>query len=159
MQMSASRLATLAAVALGAAALLLSVLSIPSTMQAEIRAASAEPATVDLSLIITGLGQAGEPAKHHFYNPQMIVARRGDRVRLRVMNMSFASHAIEVKGYSVRTGLLPGGPEGQETMSFVADKAGVFPFRCYVPHDPATGTCSPDHETMIGYFVVLDTPR
>lgn len=159
MRTSASRLATLAAVALGAAALLLSVLSIPTAMQAETPVASAGPATVDLSLIITGLGAAGEPAKHHSYNPQMIVARRGDRVRLRVMNMTFASHAIEVKDYGVRTGLLPGGPRGQEAISFVANKAGIFTFRCYVPHDPTTGTCSPDHEMMIGHLVVLDPPR
>ena len=37
--------------------------------------------------------------------------------------------------------------------------AGVFPFHCYVPHDPATGQCSPDHDTQVGYLVVLDTPR
>ncbi len=159
MRAGASRFAAFVAAVLGGAALLLSVLSISSSMRAEIPAASAAPATVDLSLIITGVGPAGEPARHHSYNPQMIVARRGDRVRLRVMNMTFASHAIEVKDYGVRTGLLPGGPTGQETISFVADKTGIFAFRCYVPHDPATGTCSPDHETMIGHLVVLDTPR
>ncbi len=159
MRTNPSNLATLAAVALGAAALLLSVLSLPSATRVEMPTASAGAATVDLSLIITGVGPAGEPARHHSYNPQMIVARRGDRVRLRVMNMTFASHAIEIKGYGARTGLLPGGPRGQETISLIADKTGVFPFRCYVPHDPATGTCSPDHETMIGYLIVLDTPR
>ena len=158
MRMGASTYSSLAAVALGAAALLLSVLSIPSALRSEVPAAPSAPVTLDLSLIITGLGPLGG-ATHHFYNPQMIVARRGNTVRVRVMNQSFASHAIQFEGYGLRTRVLPGGPKGQETISFVADKAGVFAFRCYIPHDPSAGACSPDHETMVGYLVVLDGNR
>ena len=146
--MTTSALSTVVAVVLGATALIFNALSVPQPVA---------PAAVDLSLIITGLGAVGAPAEHHFYNPQMVVARKGDTVRLRVMNLSFASHAIQVDGYDARTRILFGGE--QETMSFVATRGGVFPYRCYIPHDPTTGACSPDHETMIGYLIVLDPLR
>lgn len=151
--------ASLAAVALGAAALLLSLLMMMQATPPSPAAQPAAPAALDLSLIITGMGAAGEPATHHSYNPQMIVARQGDRVRLRVMNLAFATHGIEIQGYGVRTGALSAGPHGQETITFVADKVGVFPYRCYIPFDPKTGACSPDHDTQVGYLVVLDGAR
>jgi len=152
--MTTSSLSVLVAIVLGAAALVFSALAIPSALPS---GTTAQPATIDLSLVITGLGAAGEPATHHFYNPQMVVTRKGDTVRLRVLNLSFASHAIQIDGYDARTKILFGG-EG-ETISFVAARAGVFPYRCYIPHDPTTGACSPDHATMIGYLVVLDPLR
>ncbi len=155
--MAGSGFAALAAVILAAAALVFSALSIPSVVQPPAPPSPVTPATMELSLIITGLGALGEPAKHHFYNPQMVVARRGDTVRLRVMNQSFASHAVQIDGYDVRTRILPGGAE--DTISVVAEKGGIFPYRCYIPHDPASGACSPDHATMVGYLVVLDQPR
>ena len=119
---------------------------------------SADVATVDLSVIITGVGAVGAP-KHHFFNPSMIVARRGDTLRLRVMNLTFARHGFEIQGYGVRTKGLPGGPTGQETLTFVADRGGMFQYRCNIPHNPKTGDCSPDHESQVGYLVVLDQPR
>jgi plastocyanin len=151
----------LAAVVLAVAALLLNILSLPSGggAPAEPSPPEAGPSTIDVSLIITGLGAAGAPAEHHYYNPSMIVARRGDRVRVRYMNLTFASHGLEIEGYGVRTGILPGGPKGQETVEFVADRAGIFRFKCYLPYDPAAGHCSPDHDTQIGYLVVLDPPH
>lgn len=148
-----------AAMAIAVTALVLSVLSLQTAAPSQTTEPPVGPSAIGLSLIITGVGPAGEPAKHHVYYPQMIVVRRGDRVRLRVMNMTFASHAIEVQGYGVRTGVLPGGPKGQETLTLVAERAGVFAFRCYVPFEPRTGTCSPDHETMVGYLMVLEAAR
>lgn len=146
-----------AAMALGVAALMLSVLSLHTAVPSQATEPPAGPSSVDLSLIITGMGPSGKPAIHHIYHPQMIVVRRGDTVRLRVMNTTFATHAIEVRGYGVRTGVLPGSPKGQEYLTFVADKAGVFPFQCYVRFDAGTGTCFPDHETAVGHLVVLGT--
>ncbi len=159
MRMNTTSVSALAAVVLGAAALLFSALAIQSTAPSPAPPGAAAPTTIDVSLIITGLGAAGQPALHHFYNPSMIVVRKGDTLRVRFMNLTFAVHAIEFQGYGVRTQPLPGGPKGQETVTFVANKAGVFPFHCYVPHDPTTGQCSPDHETQVGYLVVLDAPR
>ncbi len=159
MRVSASGSSAIAAALIAGAALLLSVLSLPSVGRAPAPSAGAEPATITLDLLITGLGAAGGPATHHYYHPSMIVARRGDRLRIRFMNMTFASHGIEFEGYNVRTGVLPGGPRGQEVVEFVADRPGVFRFKCYVPYEPAAGMCSPDHDTQIGYLVVLDAPR
>jgi plastocyanin len=146
----------LAAIVIAAAAILLTALSVASPTPPAPPAPAA--ATVDISLIITGVGAVGA-AEHHFFNPSMITVRRGDTVRLRVMNLTFSTHGVEIEGYGVRTGPLPGGPKGQETITFVADRAGVFRYRCNVPYNPATGDCSPDHETQVGYLVVLDHPR
>jgi hypothetical protein len=157
MRVSNAAYSAFAAIVLGAAALLLSVLSLPSVGRGP--APAVAPATLDVDLIITGLGAAGEPATHHFYNPSMIVARKGDTLRVRFSNLTFASHGLEFEGYGVRTRPLPGGPTGQETLTFVADKAGVFRFKCYIPYDPVAGNCSPDHDTQVGYLVVLDAPR
>jgi len=146
-----------AAVVMAAVALILGLLSIPSTQMTQ-PPPGAAPATVDLSIIISGVGAVGE-SKHHFFSPSMIAVRRGDTVRLRVMNLALAAHGFEIDGYNVRTGRLPGGPKGVETLSFVADKGGIFKFHCNIPYNPTTGDCSPDHETQIGYLVVLDPPR
>ncbi|MDR7484037.1 MAG: hypothetical protein QN187_01770 [Armatimonadota bacterium] len=152
-----SAYSALAAILIAVAAILLTALSAarPGPPAAP---APAEPATVDLSVIITGVGALGA-AEHHFFNPSMITVRRGDTVRLRVMNLTFSTHGFEIEGYGVRTRPLPGGPKGQETLTVVADKVGMFRYRCYVPYNPATGDCSPDHETQVGYLVVLDQPR
>jgi hypothetical protein len=148
-----------AAMLISVAALLLASLAARSAPPPAPPVPVPEAATLDVDLIITGLGAAGEPATHHYYNPSMIVARKGDRLRVRFRNLTFASHGIEFDGYGVRTGVLPGGPRGLETVEFVADRPGVFRFKCYVPFDPAAGMCSPDHDTQIGYLVVLDEPR
>jgi plastocyanin len=157
MRTDTSTYSAFAAIVLGLAALLLSVLSLPSTGRGP--APGAAPATLDIDLVITGLGAAGEPGQHHYYNPSMIVARKGDTLRIRFSNLTFNTHGIEFQGYGARTRPLPGGPKGQETITFVADKPGVFQFKCYVPYNAAAGECSPDHSTQIGYLVVLDTPR
>lgn len=115
------------------------------------------PAAIDLSLLVTGRGAIGGPAESHLYDPQLMVVRRGDTVRLRVMNQSHFRHAIEVVGYGVRTGELNGGQS--EDLTFVADKPGIFTYRCYLPYDPATGTCAPDHDQMIGHLVVIEPGR
>lgn len=114
----------------------------------------AVPAAIDLSMLITGRGAIGGSAESHLYDPQLLVARQGDTVRLRVMNQSHFRHGIEFVGYSVRTGELNGGQS--EDLSFTADKPGIFEYRCYTPYDPATATCALDHEHMIGHLVVIN---
>lgn len=114
------------------------------------------PVAIDLSLLITGRGAIGGPAQSHLFDPQMLVVRRGDTVRLRVMNQSFFRHGIEIVGYGVRTGELTGGPRGSELVTLTADKPGIFEYRCYLPHDPTAATCAPDHDRMVGHLVVID---
>lgn len=134
-----------------AAALSLLVLLTPAP------AAPPEPALVDLTLLITGQGGIGGPALSHLYEPQIMVIRRGDTVRLRVMNQSLFRHALEIQGVGAQTRALAGG-EAQE-LTFTARSAGIFEYRCALPHDPATATCSPDHEAMVGHLVVIESAR
>ncbi|MDR7480903.1 MAG: hypothetical protein QN183_12900 [Armatimonadota bacterium] len=150
---SAPPWSALVAVVLSAAALALAVLSASSAS----RPPAGPPATVDLTLLITATGGPTPQATHHAYNPQMIVARRGDLLRLRVMNLSLFTHGLVFEGLDARTQALYGGAE--EAVSVVAGKGGVFPYRCYIPYDPVARSCSPDHETMVGYLVVLDDGR
>jgi plastocyanin len=141
---------TAVVIALVATALSLLTLAVP----APARSVPA-PVAIDLSLLITGRGAIGGVADSHLFDPQMLVVRRGDTVRLRVMNQSFFRHALTIAGYSVRTGELVGGPRGSELLTFTADKPGIFEYRCYLPHDPATATCAPDHDRMVGHLVVI----
>src|SRR5574341_724052 len=64
---------------------------------------------IDIWMLITGQGGIGGPATSHLYDPQMIVVRRGDTVRMRVMNQSLFRRAIEIVGMNVRTKELAGG--------------------------------------------------
>lgn len=112
------------------------------------------PAAIDLSMLITGRGAIGGPAVSHLYDPQLLVARRGDTVRLRVMNQSHFRHGIEIIGFGTRTGELNGG--ASEEIAFTADRAGIFEYRCYLPYNQATATCSPDHEQMVGHLIVVE---
>lgn len=114
-------------------------------------------APIDVWMTITGRGGIGGPASSHLFDPQMMVVRKGDTVRMRVMNQSFWSHGIEIAGLGVRTKPLAGGEADEVT--FTADRAGIFEYRCFIPYDPKAGACSPDHATMIGHLVVLDEPR
>lgn len=141
-------------IALVAVALSLLVLAAPPAPARSLSAS--EPATIDLSLLISGRGAIGGPAESHLYDPQLLVVRRGDTVRLHVTNGSHFRHAIEIVGYGMKTGPLTGGPRAAETLAFVAAKSGIYEYRCYLPYDPATATCSPDHDRMIGHLVVID---
>ena len=141
-------------IALVAVALSLLVLAAPPAPARSLSAS--EPATIDLSLLISGRGAIGGPAESHLYDPQLLVVRRGDTVRLHVTNGSHFRHAIEIVGYGMKTGPLTGGPRAAETLTFVAAKSGIYEYRCYLPYDPATATCSPDHDRMIGHLVVID---
>lgn len=140
-------------VALVAVALSLLVVTIASPVRP---ASATPPATIDLSLLISGRGAIGGAAETHLFDPQMLVVRQGDTVRLRVMNRSFFRHGIEITGSGVRTGELTGGPSGSEVLTFTATRPGIFEYRCYLPYDPATATCAPDHERMVGHLVVIE---
>lgn len=115
-----------------------------------------EPATIDLSLLITGRGAIGGPAVSHLFDPQLLVVRKGDLVRLRVTNASHFRHGIEVVGYGVRTEALTGGAQSSEVLTFIANLPGFFEYRCHIPYDPATATCAPDHDQMIGHLIVIN---
>ena len=110
------------------------------------------PATLNLSMVVatfTGQGMAA----HRWY-PTMLVLRKGDTVDLAIANPDQFSHQFELTGYNLKTPILT--PGSTERLRFVADKTGVFLYQCMLPHDPAKGHCTPDHELMRGYLLVTE---
>lgn len=119
---------------------------------APVPAAGRAPATLKLPMVVATFSGQGVAA-HRWY-PTMLVARRGDTVELDVGNPDKFNHEFELTGYDLRTKKLT--PGSSASLRFVADRTGVFLFRCALPHNPATGDCTPDHELMRGYLIVTD---
>lgn len=124
-------------------------------------AAAPETQTFDLimgeGIVIaeSATGEDEEVAEWHRWEPGILVVNKGDTVVIHVTNPRKNVHGFAIPGYGVTTGPLePRG--GEETVQFVADRAGVFPFACNQPWDAATGVCNIDHEFMTGYFLVLE---
>ncbi len=81
------------------------------------------------------------------YTPERVEVRKGDKVIWHITNVERAkdaTHGFTVPGYNFNLSLEPG---ETQTVEFVADKQGVFPFYC-------TEFCSALHLEMAGYFLV-----
>lgn len=78
-------------------------------------------------------------AKSFAYSPGQISVNPGDRVTIKLMSTDVV-HGFYLDGYGISTEADPG---QTATISFVADKAGSFRFRCNV-------TCGAMHPFMIG---------
>ena len=86
--------------------------------------------------------------RSHF-TPERIQVRRGDTVVLNIANVEQtydATHGFAIPEYNINLSLEPG---ETETVRFVADRAGVFPYYC-------TEFCSALHLEMAGYLLVED---
>jgi nitrous-oxide reductase len=84
--------------------------------------------------------------RSHF-TPEHIRVRQGDRVVIHITNIEQAhdaTHGFAIAKYNVNLSLEPG---ESETVSFVADTPGVFPYYC-------TEFCSALHLEMAGYLLV-----
>jgi heme/copper-type cytochrome/quinol oxidase subunit 2 len=110
------------------------------------------PATLRLSVVVATFSGPGMAA-HRWY-PTMLVARLGDTVDLTLGNPDRFNHQFAIPELGMRSRLLK--PGSTDRLTFVADRAGVFLYQCVLPHDPARGNCTPDHEEMRGYLVVAD---
>ena len=100
-------------------------------------------------------GADEEIGEFHRWEPAILVVKKGDTVVIHVTNPRKNVHGFAIPGYGVSTGPLePRG--GEETVQFVADRAGVFPFACNQPWDADTAICNIDHEFMTGYLLVLE---
>jgi len=110
------------------------------------------PATLKLSMVVATFSGQGVAA-HRWY-PTMFVVRRGDTVELGIGNPDTVNHQFELTGYDLKTRKLT--PGSSDALRFVADQTGVFAFRCALPHNPATGDCTPDHDLMRGYLIVTE---
>ena len=84
--------------------------------------------------------------RSHF-TPDTIRVKEGDVVRLHVTNLEQArdaTHGFGISSYDISMSLEPG---EHENATFVADRAGVFPFYCLE-------FCSALHLEMAGYLIV-----
>jgi uncharacterized cupredoxin-like copper-binding protein len=141
------------ALVLSILALVVSVTALAGRGQGPPQAVAPRPtATLKLSMVVATFSGQGVAA-HRWY-PTMLVVRRGDTVDLAVGNPDRYAHELELTGYNLRTGRLP--PGHSRSLRFVADEPGVFLFRCALPHNPATGDCTPDHDLMRGYLLVTE---
>lgn len=102
-------------------------------------------------LLVPAPGSAGPPtqrllrisAKMFEYTPAVLRANPGDTVTIELVATDVV-HGIYVDGYDVSATADPG---TTARLSFVADRAGSFRFRCSV-------TCGPLHPFMIGVLRV-----
>jgi cytochrome c oxidase subunit 2 len=96
----------------------------------------------------SGQGETREfilEASRFSYSPQRLRVNLGDTVILRLRPQD-VSHGLYLDGYDVETHAMPsvpGLPGGEGVLKFVADRPGMFRFRCSV-------TCGPLHPFMIG---------
>ena len=98
------------------------------------------------------------------WKPSVLVVFTGDKVVLNVTNDSKSRvHSFDLEAFGAKTGDI--GPAGEEnpqpitkTVEFVADKAGIFEYKCNIPPDATSDPkrCSPEHEYQTGYLIVLD---
>lgn len=93
--------------------------------------------------------------EYHRWEPNVLVVHKGDNVALTVMNPRKNIHSFFLPGYNLDTGPLEA-RTGEVTLEFTADQAGVFQWMCNIPQDAAEGECDADHETMVGYLIVLE---
>ncbi|MBI3943455.1 MAG: cupredoxin domain-containing protein, partial [Chloroflexi bacterium] len=81
------------------------------------------------------------------YTPEHITVKKGDTVTLHITNIEKArdaTHGFELSGYNISLSLEPG---KTESVKFVADTPGVYPYYC-------TEFCSALHLEMMGYFLI-----
>jgi heme/copper-type cytochrome/quinol oxidase subunit 2 len=86
-----------------------------------------EPASVEIKL----------DAKRYFYSPSSITVKKGQRVKITINNID-TDHGIDVPDFRV---------SGKDSVEFVANKKGLFIFRCIV-------NCGEGHMEMIGTLTV-----
>jgi len=84
--------------------------------------------------------------RSHF-NPEHIRVRQGDRVTIHITSLETthdATHGFGISKYNINLSIEPG---ETQTVTFVADEPGVFPYYC-------TEFCSALHLEMAGYLLV-----
>ena len=84
-------------------------------------------------------------AMQFFFVPAVVTVNKGDFVRLTIVSND-VTHGMSIPAFGVNARLSPG---KTETVEFVADKVGMFPFRCSV-------FCGSGHSGMLGAVEVLE---
>jgi cytochrome c oxidase subunit 2 len=87
-------------------------------------------------------------ASRFAYSPERIRVNKGDSVTIRLVSRD-VGHGLYLDGYDLET---VAHPDQEGVLEFIADKPGVFRFRCNL-------TCGPLHPFMIGQLEVApNTP-
>jgi nitrosocyanin len=82
------------------------------------------------------------PQDVKIWEPTSITAKKGDRITLRLINKHADEHGYEIAAFGVKE-VVAG--DKASSVSFTADKAGVFPIKCHL---------HPAH--VVGQMVVLE---
>jgi heme/copper-type cytochrome/quinol oxidase subunit 2 len=138
------------ALALSVAALAVSIVVYTARRQPAAAPERTAPTTVSLSMVVATF--SGQGVFAHRWYPTMMVVREGDTVDLAIANPDEFAHQFELPGFNIRTKVLKQGES--ERVRFVADKVGVFEYRCSLPYNPERHECTPDHDEMRGYLIV-----
>jgi len=82
------------------------------------------------------------PQDVKIWEPTSITVKKGDKVSLRLVNKHTDEHGYEIAAFSVKE-VVAG--DKTASVSFVADKAGIFPIKCQL---------HPAH--VVGQLIVLE---
>lgn len=96
---------------------------------AEHHEGTGDAATPDVSLNIVNIVTAQDVK---IWVPESIFAKKGDVVQLRLINKLDAEHGYKIEAFGVEKVVAA---QSAETVTFTADKAGVFPISCQL-HPP-----------------------
>jgi hypothetical protein len=102
-----------------------------------------------------GGGEAIAFVELHRWEPNTIIVNQGDTVVLEITNPRKHAHTLSIPAFNVNSEMLEP-REGADTVTFVADTAGVFTFYCGLPYNPDKLYCDPDHNMMTGTLIVLE---
>jgi uncharacterized cupredoxin-like copper-binding protein len=116
----------------------------------DVTAPRPQPAKVSLSMVVATF--SGQGVFAHRWYPTMLVVREGDTVELAIANPDDFAHQFELPAFNIKTKIL--NPGESDRVTFVADRVGVFEYRCSLPYDPGKKHCTPDHDEMRGYLIV-----
>ncbi len=91
------------------------------------------------------------PLIRSHFTPEHVRVKQGDKIIWHLTSLERtrdATHGFALGGYNINLSLEPG---EHQTVEFVADQPGIFPFYC-------TEFCSALHLEMVGYFFVEPDP-
>jgi nitrosocyanin len=76
------------------------------------------------------------PQDVKIWEPSSIFAKKGDTVTLQLINRHADEHGFEIAAFGVKA-VVPG--DKTSTVTFTADKAGIFPIKCHLHPAHVTG--------------------
>lgn len=86
--------------------------------------------------------------ERYTFDPAFLVVNKGDRVTLKIHALKGDKHIVNVPAFGVQENQVLRGEE--KTITFVADKAGVFEMKC------TNHVGSEKEGPMVGYLYVMD---